>query len=328
MPNALARRAATPYQKSMAEDLTIGLSQVAAGGKVALARALVRLEAGPGDPAMIRLLDEAHHHARAQVIGLTGPPGVGKSSLLSRLARAFRHRGQTVGIVAVDPSSRRTGGALLGDRARLETDPDDMGLFVRSMAARDRLGGLAHQTAAAVTLMRALFDLVIVETVGVGQSETDVADLADTVIFCIQPSSGDSLQFMKAGIMEVPHIAVVTKADLGPAALRAQSDALGALSLSEAEDPNWTVPVLTLSALNDQGVQELIGALDRHWQHLAGAECARRRQARDDTRLAAAIKDRFGREGLMRLGTRVHLRPGESPARAEERCARLLTATN
>ena len=127
---------------------------------------------------------------RAHVIGLTGPPGVGKSSLVSRLIEAYRARGRTVGVITVDPSSRRCGGALLGDRARIDVDPEDQGVFVRSMAARGRLGGLAALTPAAVVLMRAVYDQVIVETVGVGQSETEVAAVADTVVFCVQPGLG------------------------------------------------------------------------------------------------------------------------------------------
>ena len=166
------------------------------------------------------------------MIGLTGPPGVGKSTLVSALVRAWRAKAQTVGVIAVDPSSRRTGGALLGDRTRIEVDPEDQGVFVRSMAARDRLGGLSDLCAAAAVLMRALYDIVVIETVGVGQSETEVADLADTVILAIQPASGDSLQYMKAGIVETPDIAVVTKADLGSLAERARRDLELALSVT------------------------------------------------------------------------------------------------
>ncbi|MBL8673659.1 MAG: ATP/GTP-binding protein, partial [Rhodospirillales bacterium] len=193
------------------------LAALRAGGKPALAAALARLERDPDSDASRRLLDEAYRHPRAHVVGVTGPPGVGKSTLLSSLIAEWRGRGRRVGVIAVDPSSRRTGGALLGDRARLATDPGDAGVFVRSMAARDRLGGLAELTLGAMVVMRALFDVVLIETVGVGQSETDVAGVADTVLFCVQPGSGDSLQFMKAGIVEIPDIVAVTKGDLGRA---------------------------------------------------------------------------------------------------------------
>ena len=158
------------------------------------------------------------------MIGLTGPPGVGKSTLVSALVRAWRAQARTVGVIAVDPSSRRTGGALLGDRTRIDVDPEDQGVFVRSLAARERLGGLADLAAAAMVLMRAIYDIVLVETVGVGQSETEIAEIADTVVFAVQPGSGDSLQFMKAGIVEIPDVALVTKADLGAIAERAKRD--------------------------------------------------------------------------------------------------------
>ncbi len=180
------------------------LAALASGGKPALAAALAALERAPEDESTLALLDAAYAAPRGQVVGVTGPPGVGKSTLLGALIALWRGEGQSVGVIAVDPSSRRSGGALLGDRTRLRTDPADAGVFVRSMAARDKLGGLAALTHSAMVLMRALFDRVLIETVGVGQSETDVAGAADTVVLCVQPGSGDSLQFMKAGIVEIP----------------------------------------------------------------------------------------------------------------------------
>ena len=167
--------------------------------------------------------------APAHVVGVTGPPGAGKSTLLGALVRVWRGRGRTVGVLAVDPSSRRSGGALLGDRARIDADPADRGLFIRSMAAGERLGGLAPATRAAAQALSAAFDVVVVETVGVGQSETEVAEAADTVAVVVQPGSGDVLQFLKAGIMEVPDVLVVTKADLGATAQRAVRDLRAAL---------------------------------------------------------------------------------------------------
>jgi LAO/AO transport system kinase len=189
------------------------LDGLRAGGKRALAAALARLEQAADDPEIAALVDAAYIAPRAQVIGFTGPPGVGKSSLIDGLMRKWRAAGLSVGVIAVDPSSRRTGGALLGDRIRMRTDPEDQGAFVRSLASRGKLGGLAELAFPAVVLMRAIFDRVIVETVGVGQSEADISTVADMVVLCVQPGSGDSLQFMKAGIMEIPDIAVVTKAD-------------------------------------------------------------------------------------------------------------------
>ena len=201
-----------------------------AGGKRELASALARLEAAPDDPRSIDLLSAAYGAppgVEARVVGLTGPPGVGKSTLAAALMHAWRAQGRTVGIVAVDPSSRTSGGALLGDRTRFDIDPEDAGVFARSMAARDRLGGLAEVTYPAVVLMRALFDVVLVESVGVGQSEAAIAHVADTVILCLQPGSGDSLQYMKAGIVEVPDILTVNKADLVTLAERTRADGTG-----------------------------------------------------------------------------------------------------
>ncbi len=217
--------------EGQARPLSGPLDELRHGGKAALARALARAEAAPSDEATLALLDAAWAAPRAAVIGLTGPPGVGKSTLVSAFVRAWRERGRTVGVIAVDPSSKRTRGALLGDRTRIDVDPDDQGVFVRSLAARDRLGGLADLAAAAMVLMRAVYDVVLVETVGVGQSETEIAELADTVLFAVQPGSGDSLQFMKAGIVEIPDVALVTKADLGGIAERAKRDLEGALGI-------------------------------------------------------------------------------------------------
>jgi LAO/AO transport system kinase len=261
----------------------------------------------------VALLDAAYRDPRAHVIGFTGPPGVGKSTLVGALVAELRGRGRTVGVIAVDPSSRRSGGALLGDRTRIATDPDDAGAFVRSMAARDRLGGLAELSIAAAVLMRAVFDVVLIETVGVGQSETDVAEAADTVVFCVQPGSGDSLQFMKAGIVEIPHLVVVTKGDLGAAAERAKSDVAGALTLAEGGEAGWAVPVLLVAAARREGLAGLVEALDGHRAWLAAdGRLGARRHAQAQFWLADAIRQRFGRDGLKRAG-RLTLAPGEAP---------------
>src|SRR6266513_1111569 len=158
--------------------------------------------------------------APAHIVGVTGPPGAGKSLLLSALVAAWRGAGRTVAVLAVDPSSKRSGGSLLGDRARIDHDPSDDGVLIRSTAAGTRLGGLAPPTREAVEALAPAFDVVVVETVGVGQSETDVEQVCDTVAVVVQPASGDTLQFLKAGIMEVPDVLVVTKADLGDAPRR------------------------------------------------------------------------------------------------------------
>jgi LAO/AO transport system kinase len=237
---------------------------------------------------------------------------------LGRLIGRTRESGQRVAVIAVDPSSRRSGGALLGDRIRLITDPADEGVFVRSMAARDRLGGLADLTMAAMVLLRALYDRVLIETVGVGQSETDVAGVADTVIFCVQPASGDALQFMKAGIVEIPHIAVVTKADLGTAATRALADLKGALALATAPDADeWPVATLAASATRGDGLDDLLAALGRRaaWLGEAG-RLPTARQAQAEAWLREAVRDRFGRDGLARAAAQsqnFRLSEGQSP---------------
>jgi LAO/AO transport system kinase len=297
---------------------------LATGAKPAMAAALAAIERDPSDPDVVALLDRAWAAPKGHVIGLTGPPGVGKSTLTGALIRAWRGEGRTVGVIAVDPSSRRTGGALLGDRTRLATDAEDTGIFVRSMAARDRLGGLASLTFAAMVLMRAVYDIVLVETVGVGQSETDVVTVADTVVFCIQPGSGDSLQFMKAGIMEVPHIIVVTKADMGQAAIRARADVKGALSLGSAGG-GWDVPVLLASASSGVGMDKLLAALAerRSWLD-KGGRLADSRRAQDDHWLEETLRDRFGREGLKRLGGAVGGDRDGSPFEREARLGKML----
>ena len=175
--------------------------------------------------------------------------------------REWRARGRSVAVLAVDPSSRRSGGALLGDRARIEVDPADSGVFIRSTAAGDRLGGLAPATRAAAGALAAAFDVVVIETVGVGQSETEVADVADTVAVVVQPASGDVLQFLKAGIMEVPDVLVVTKADLGKLATRAVGDLHAALRSLGAAD---TAVVAVSTIAPPTGIDELVDALDAH----------------------------------------------------------------
>ncbi|CAA9502115.1 MAG: putative periplasmic protein kinase ArgK and related GTPases of G3E family [uncultured Solirubrobacterales bacterium] len=199
--------------------------------------------------------------AGAHLVGVTGPPGAGKSSLLSALVAAWRESGRTVAVLAVDPSSKRSGGSLLGDRARIEHDPGDDGVLIRSTAAAGRLGGLAAATRAAAQALAAAFDVVVVETVGVGQSETEVEELCDTVAVVVQPGSGDTLQFLKAGIMEVPDLLVVTKADLGKVARAARRDlaaALSSLGVSET-------PVLSVSSVPPpEGIAELAAAIDQH----------------------------------------------------------------
>ena len=271
----------------------MSLEALRGAGKPGLARALSLIERRPAADETIALLDAAWASPQGVVIGLTGPPGVGKSTLIDALIRTARAQALTVGVIAVDPSSRRTGGALLGDRTRLSTDPDDDGVFVRSMAARERLGGLAALTFPAATLMRAARDIVLVETVGVGQSETDVAGVADLAVFCAQPGAGDALQFMKAGVMETPDLVLVTKADLGEPARRAAADAAGALSLAAADRP--APPVLLVSATTAEGVEAALAEMRSLAARRAIEPAARRDQAL--AWLDESVRERFGVEG-------------------------------
>lgn len=235
---------------------------------------------------------------RGHLVGLTGPPGAGKSSLLSALVRAWRADGRTVAVLAVDPSSKRSGGSLLGDRARIEFDPSDDGVLIRSTAAGGRLGGLAPATRAAGHALSAAFDVVVIETVGVGQSETEVAEVADTVAVVVQPGSGDALQFIKSGIMEVPDVLVVTKADLGDIALRARRDLSASLrSLGERE--KRVVAVSSIPPVS--GIDDLVAALDAHREGLDLP--ARRTEARRTSALADFVVE-HGERGLRALGGR------------------------
>jgi LAO/AO transport system kinase len=238
------------------------------------------------------------HEAPAHVVGITGPPGVGKSSLLSRLVAHWRSGERSVAVLAVDPTSRRSGGALLGDRARLEVDPTDRALFIRSTAAGDRLGGLAPATRAAASALAAAFDVVVIETVGVGQSETEIAEVADTVAVVVQPGSGDVLQFLKAGIMEIPDILVVAKSDLGQIATRTVGDLRAALLSLGARD----VAVLPVSSVAPPaGIDELADALDRHY---AGLDLARTRLRSRRMHALADFVGEYGDRGLRALGGR------------------------
>lgn len=236
--------------------------------------------------------------APGHIVGVTGPPGAGKSTLLSVLLHAWRVSGRSVAMLAVDPSSKRSGGSLLGDRARIDFDPADRGVLIRSTAAGERLGGLAPATRVAAQALAAAFDVVVIETVGVGQAETEVADLADTVVVVVQPGSGDVLQFLKSGIMETPDVLVVTKADLGQIALASRRD----LSTALRSLGTKTTRVLAVSSLPPpQGINELVSALE---EHRASTDISARRLR---ARRRGALLDfaaEHGERGLRALGGR------------------------
>jgi LAO/AO transport system kinase len=273
------------------------LEDLRGGDKRLIARALAAIEAHAEADATVALLDEACAAPRAYVVGLTGPPGVGKSTLINQLIVRARGRGETVGVLAVDPSSRRSGGALLADRARIATDPTDRGVYVRSMAARDRLGGLADQTVAAMVLMRAIYDRVMVESVGIGQSECDISFVSDTLVLCVQPSSGDSLQFMKAGVTELPDIIAVTKADLGEPAQRARSELDLALRFSGESD--FRRSVVLVAAGQRVGLEDLETAIGAHRRWLADNDrLGRKREDQQTAWVDDTVRSRFGTVGL------------------------------
>jgi LAO/AO transport system kinase len=228
---------------------------------------------------------------RAKVVGVTGPPGAGKSTLVDRLAQAARARGETVGILCVDPTSPFSGGALLGDRIRMQERATDPGVFIRSMATRGALGGLARATRDAVDLLDAAgYDWVLVETVGVGQDEVDVVASVDTVVVVTVPGLGDDIQAIKAGILEIADVFVINKADR-EGADRAHRDLATMLSLADALD--WMPPIVRTVASKSEGIDALLAEIERHRAWMAGeGRLATRRRAQLRLRVEGILKER------------------------------------
>jgi LAO/AO transport system kinase len=268
------------------------------GDRLALARLITHVEnRTDAVPAIMKAVHARIAHA--YVLGVTGPPGAGKSTVVDRLTALLRAEGQTVGIVAVDPSSPFTGGAVLGDRIRMQSHALDPGVFIRSMATRGSLGGLARATGEAVKLLSAFgHDWVLIETVGVGQTELDIMKIADTTVVVLVPESGDAIQTMKAGLMEAADIFVVNKADrAGAPALMAELKFAAHLHDSSAtsrKDVDWRIPVLALQAQAGVGLPELLAEVRRHRAALeaSGAFVARRRE-RARLELEALLVDAF-----------------------------------
>jgi LAO/AO transport system kinase len=263
------------------------LADFRAGKRAALARAISLVEnERDGFQAFLHEVMAGAGVQRARRLGITGPPGAGKSTLIAEIADAYVAARESVGIVAVDPTSPFTGGALLGDRIRMNDLATSSEVFIRSMATRGSLGGLATATREVLDLMDAFgFGRVLVETVGVGQTELEIAGAADTVVVVLVPESGDGVQAMKAGLMEIADLFVVNKADR-PGADRLIRDLGGALRLRTASANGWRVPVLRTVAQSGEGVAELVQAVDEHraWLESSGA-LAERRRARAERRV-------------------------------------------
>lgn len=252
------------------------IERILTGDPRAVARAISKVEDGVGDAT--ELMQQIFPHTgKALVIGLTGSPGAGKSSLVDRLAGLYRQREERVGIVAVDPSSPFSGGAILGDRIRMQTLGLDPGVFIRSMATRGTLGGLARATVDAVAILDAAnYGKVIVETVGVGQDEVEIVKTADVCVVVLVPGMGDDVQAIKAGIMEIGDIFVINKADRD-GVLRTEKELETLLSLTERPD-GWEPPIIKTIAVQNEGIEQLAEAIEKFRQFQKGAPASSERR--------------------------------------------------
>ncbi|MGE3856905.1 MAG: methylmalonyl Co-A mutase-associated GTPase MeaB [Dehalococcoidia bacterium] len=286
-------------------------ASILAGDRRALARSLTHVEADHATGrALLAALDP--RTGRAQTIGVTGSAGAGKSTLVGALAREQRRRGRTVGIIAVDPSSPFSHGAILGDRIRMQDLTADGGVFMRSMASRGNLGGLSESAGGALDILDAAgFDIVILETVGAGQDEVEVANAAGTTVLVTNPSAGDEIQSMKAGLMEVAQVLVVNKADLaGADTAVTQLRALLAIAARHPEEGEWVPPILKATARTAEGIPELVDAIDAHQQHLRGsARAAEERRALAERQVIALARAALHREALAAAGAGGALAP-------------------
>jgi LAO/AO transport system kinase len=288
------------------------LDRARAGNTRALARLISLVEDEPQQARSV-IRDLLPSNEKARVIGLTGAPGVGKSTMTGALVAALRAAGRRVGVLAIDPSSPFTGGALLGDRIRMQDHAIDDHVFIRSMANRGHLGGTAAATPQAIRILDAAgFDPILIETVGVGQDEVEIASLADSVIVLLAPGMGDAIQAAKAGLLEVADLYVVNKADK-PDAQQVVRDIRNMVALAQRGPGDWKTPIITTVATNgpqDAGITELTRRLDKHWSWLGSSgELKRRRheRAREEiTALAfAALRARLTMSGVDKLAAQV-----------------------
>ncbi len=286
------------------EPAAVLVSAAHDGDPRALARLISLVENGsPQLRAVMKLI--APDTGQARVIGLTGAPGVGKSTITAALVRAYRERGQRVGVLAVDPTSPFTGGALLGDRVRMQEHATDGGVFIRSMASRGHLGGLSWAVPQALRILDAAgFDVVLVETVGVGQAEVAIASLADTTLVIVAPGMGDSVQAAKAGILEIADIFVVNKSDR-PGAQEAVRDLRTMLAMAHHGEGSWKPPIVSTSAASGEGIDDLLARLEAHAEWLAES-------GEGDRRRLARARDEISAMAVEELTKRLGALPGEA----------------
>ena len=250
---------------------------------------------------IVKKLDSLHSKPKAHVIGITGSPGAGKSSLIDKLVRFIRKKKKSVGIIAIDPSSEKSGGALLGDRTRFLLNPLDNEVFVRSMASKSFLGGVSEFTYPSMIVMRSIFDFLIIETVGVGQSETFIKNITDSVVLCIQPGSGDTIQFMKSGIFEIPDIIVVTKSDINNLSDITFADLSGSKPYFQNKN-DWEINIVKTSSSQNIGFDQLYLELLSRWKWLNIESRKKKLRIKQDLKwIENNIVKEFGDNGLRKI---------------------------